>query len=186
VRRPGIALIAAAAWVGVVVGHLVSYFATYPSQGLRHIHLAVTGHGWLGLATASLLGAIPVVILVVAIRSVRSKATWTGSGLALRLAAIQVPALVLIELMERGWSVGRALSDPAVFLGIALMPLLAIVTAWVLDLLHRAVRAIVVRFDRAARTVTRSFPRPVLDEPSQRFWLLLPSRRRAPPLPVST
>jgi hypothetical protein len=183
VRRPGIALIAAAAWVGVVVGHLVSYFATYPSQGLRHIHLAVTGHSWLGLATASLLGAIPVLILVVAIRSVRSQSR--GSGLALRLAAIQVPAFVLIELMEREWSVVRALSDPAVFLGLALMPLLAIVTAWVLDLLHRAVRAIVVRFDRTAQPVTRSFPRPVLDEPSQRFWLLLPSRRRAPPLPVS-
>lgn len=180
-RRPGIALTAALAWVGVVVGHVVAYLLTYPSQGIRHVHLEITGHEWLGLATASLLAAVPVILLASVLRSLRSDAPWTGPGLALRLLAIQLPAFFLIEVAERGWSLTGALSDPAVFAGLALLPLLAVVAAWVLDLLHRTVRAIVVRLRQPRRTASRSFPPPALDVPSSRSWLLLPSRRRAPP-----
>lgn len=184
-RRPGIALTAAVAWLGVVVGHLVSYTATYPSQGLRHIHLAVTGHSWLGLATASLIALIPVVVLVVAVRAMRSNAAWAGSTLAFRLAAIQLPAFLLIELLERQWSVGRVLSDPAVFLGLALQPLLAVLAAWILDLLRRAMRAVVELLHRRPQPAQHSFPRPILDQPSHRSWLLLPAQLRAPPVIVS-
>lgn len=169
------------AWVAVVAGHLVAYLLTYPSQGVRHVHLTVTGHSWLGLATASLLAAIPVVLLAAVIRGVRSDVSWAGSGLALRLAAIQVPAFAAIEILERQWSLGGAASDPAVFVGLVLQPLLAVIAAWMLDLVHRAVQAIVRLPVRTHTVVPRSFPRPAPALAASRRWLLLRARRRAPP-----
>ncbi len=180
-RRPRLALTGALAWVGVVAGHFVAYLLTYPSQSLRHVHLDITGHEWLGLATASLLAAIPVILLVAAVRSFRMDSSWNGPGLPLRLLAIQIPAFSIIEVAERGWSIQEALFDPAVFVGLALQPLLAVLSGWILDLLHRAVRAIVVRLRTTRRTVQQSFPAPALQIPPSRAWLLLLSRRRAPP-----
>ena len=183
-RRPGTLLTIAIAWTAVVLGHLVAYLLTYPSQGLRHLHLAVTGHTWLGLGIASLLAVIPVILLTVSVLSIRSPAAWSGGALAVRLAAIQVPAFLAIEIMEREWSLGRAISDPAVFVGLILQPLVAVITAWVLELLRRTVRAIVGRL-RPGRTVApRSFRRPGLRASFPRLWAFLPARRRAPPLPA--
>jgi len=181
VRRPGIALTGTLAWTGVVLGHVVAYLLTYPTQGIRHVHLEITGHEWLGLATASLLAAVPVVVLMAVLRSVRTDASWTGPGLALRLLAVQIPVFSMIEIAERGWSVREALADPAVFVGLALLPLLAVLAAWILDLLHRVVRSIVVRLQTSRRAIARSFPRPALAIPPSRTWLLLFARRRAPP-----
>ena len=180
-RRPRIALTALLAWIGVVVGHLVAYLLTYPHQDSRHVHLDISGHEWLSLGTASLLAAIPVVLLMVALRSVRSGVPWTGPALALRLLVVQIPAFATIEVAERGWSVQEALLDPAVFVGLVLQPFLAVVAAWLLDLWHRAVRAIVVRLQTPRRSTARSFPCPDLETPPRRSRLLFPSRRRAPP-----
>ena len=182
-RRPRIALTAALAWVGVVLGHLAAYILTYPNQGIRHVHLEITGHDWLGVATASLLAAVPVILLMAAVRSVRSEAPWTGPGLALRLLMVQIPAFASLEVLERGWSVQEALFDPAVFVGLMLQPLLAVVAAWALDLLHRAVRAIVVRLQAPRRIARRTFPRPAPEIPPFRARQLFPTGRRAPPHP---
>ncbi|MGH2710202.1 MAG: hypothetical protein ACRDH9_03235 [Actinomycetota bacterium] len=180
-RRPGLLLTIAIAWIGVVAGHAAAYFLTYPSQGIRHVHLAVTGHSWLGLATASLIAVIPVIVLSVAIRSIRTEATWSGPNLALVLAAIQIPSFAVIETMERGWSVGQALSDPAVFFGLILQPLLAVMAAWVLELLRRTVRAIMTGLHPLARARPGQFPPRVNEPHAPRLWLLRHSRRRAPP-----
>ena len=182
-RRPGIVLTIATAWVGVVAGHVVAYLLGYPSAGPRHDHLAVTGHSWVGVATASLLAVVPVVLLAVAIRAVRSEGPWSGSALALRLIAIQVPAFGLIELLERQWSAGRTLTDPAVFIGLVLLPLIAVLAAWLLDLFGKAVRAIVARIRRALHRAPRALPRPSLLQSRLRDEVLLPVGRRAPPLP---
>jgi hypothetical protein len=184
VTRPGIVLTSAIAWVGVVVGHLVAYLLTYPSQGVRHVHLEITGHEWLGLATASLLAAIPVLLLVAVTRSFRSSESWTGPTLAVRLVGIQVSAFLLIEVVERGWSVQQAMLDPAVFAGLAMQPLLAVIAARFLELVHRAVRAVIARLRPAWRTGTPSFRRPSLRRSAFRPWMLLPGRRRAPPSPL--
>lgn len=181
-RRSAILLSVAVAWVGVVSGHVVAYLLGYPSAGPRHAHLAVTGHSWTGLATASLLAVIPVVLLAVAVLAVRGEGRWSGSALALRLAVIQLPAFALIEVMERQWSVGRAAADPAVFIGLVLQPLVAVLAAWILDLLRRVVRAVVERLVRTPRVAPRSFPRPALGQIRPRHRLLFPARRRAPPL----
>jgi hypothetical protein len=185
VKKPGALLVVAVAWVGVVLGHLTAYLLAYPVEGPRHDHLAVTGHSWLGLGKTSLLALIPVILLAVAIRATRPGGSWSGSELALRLAAVQVPAFALIEILERRGSVARTVTDPAVFIGLVLLPLVAVVAAWLLSLLHRAVRAVVVSLRLPRRLAPRSFPRPVLEDAPPRYRLLLPARRRAPPLPSS-
>jgi hypothetical protein len=180
VRRPGIVLTIALAWVGVVAGHLVAYLLTYPTQSVRHVHLELTGHSWMGLARGSLLGAIPVVVLAVVVLALRPGST-SGAALVPRLLAIQLPAFAMIEVLERG-SVAGAASDPAVFVGMVLQVVLAVVAAWLFDLLTRAVRAVVRILER--RTRARSSSAPALDEHPLRLELLLPARRRAPPLPA--
>lgn len=181
-RRSAILLSVAAAWIGVVAGHVVAYLLAYPSAGPRHAHLVVTGHTWTGLAVASLLAVIPVLLLAVAVVAIKAQGSWSGSPLAFRLVAIQVPAFAVIEVLERQWSVGRTAGDPAVFIGLVLQPLVAVVAAWILDLFRRAVRAVVERLLRTPRVVARSFPRPVLGQVRPRHRLLILARRRAPPL----
>jgi len=185
VRLPGILLTAAIAWVGVVIGHLAAYVLTYPAQGLRHIHLDLSGHSWAGLATASLFAALPVILFTVGVRSLRAGAGVSGGALALRLAAIQVPAFVAIEVIERGWSVGRAISDPAVFVGLVLQPLVAVIAAWIIELLGRTVRAIATLLAPPAAAAPRSLPRPGLRVYPPRPWASFPSRLRAPPASAS-
>ena len=184
-RRPGALLTVAIAWTGVVLGHLVAYLLTYPTQGARHLHLVLTGHTWTGLAAASLLAIVPVVLLTVGIRSIRAPGTWAGSDLAIRLAAIQLPAFLVIEMLERGWSLSRALSDPAVFVGLILQPLVAVLAAWALELLRRGVRAVAALLRAPGASVRKSHPRPGLDALPLRSWVFLPARLRAPPPPVT-
>jgi hypothetical protein len=180
--KPGGLLVAAVAWVGVVLGHVTAYLLAYPVEGPRHDHLASTGHTWVGVAEASLLALVPVILLAVMIRASRPGGSWSVSGLALRLAAVQIPSFSAIEIVERG-SVVRTVTDPAVLIGLALLPLVAVLAAWLLGLLHRAVRAVLGARPPRRRPSARSFPRPVLACVPPRLWLLLPARRRAPPLP---
>jgi hypothetical protein len=183
VRKPGALLVTSVAWVGVVLGHLTAYLVAYPIEGPRHDHLEMTGHSWVGLAAVSALAIVPVVFLVVAFRALGSNDPWSRGGLAFRLAAVQVPAFAAIEVVERGGSVARTVSDPAVLIGLVLLPLVAVVAAWLLGLLHRAVRAVLGSRPLLRRVVERSFPGPVLTGVPPRLRLLLPTRRRAPPLP---
>jgi hypothetical protein len=182
VRRSGILLTGITAWVGVVLGHLAAYVLAYPSAGRRHIHLAVSGHDWVGVATASLMAAIPVILLLATLLAVSPREFWSGGGLSVRLAAIQVPAFALIELLERGWSFDRTVGDPAVFVGLALQPIVAVLAAWVLDLFRRTVRAVIARRRLPRPRAPRSYPRPAVRQAPPRHQLLLPTRRRAPPV----
>jgi hypothetical protein len=180
VRRPGIVLTIAIAWVGVVAGHLAAYLLTYPSQSVRHVHLALTGHSWLGLARGSLLAVVPVVVLAVAVRAIRTGSPSGGAALVTRLLAVQVPAFALIEVLERG-SVASAASDPAVFVGVVLQVVLAVAAAWLIEGLTGVVRAVVKALE-SPRPRARSARAPTLDEYPPRHELLFLARRRAPPL----
>jgi hypothetical protein len=186
VRRVGLLLTTAIAWVGVVVGHLAACVLAYPNEAVRHVHLEATGHTWVRLAVPSLWAVVPVILLALAVGAVRRPAGSSGSGMALRLAAIQVPAFLLIELVVRDGGLGRILGDPAVFVGLVLQPLIAVVAAWLLDLFGRAVRAAVARLRTGLRHVaSRSVLAPVLAQTPPRCRLLLPVGRRAPPLPAT-
>jgi hypothetical protein len=175
-------LTVAIAWVGVVVGHLAAYLLTYPNQAIRHVHLTITGHTWLGLAMASLVALIPVVALSVVVRAVRTGTA--GPGGALRLAAIQVPAFALVEVIERG-SLPGAATDPAVFVGLALQVVFAVLGAWLVEVLGRVALAMARRV-AGPHLRARSAPPPLRRTvPFPRPCSLFPTRRRAPPLPAS-
>jgi hypothetical protein len=181
-RRDGL-IAAGAAWAGLVLGHLLAYALAYPDPAGRRAHLAGTGHGWLDLVTLSLLAVVPAVLALTAIRALRGGhggATW------LRLSALQVPAFLLIEVFERGSSIDRAFTDPAVLLGLVVQVVVAAVTALLLGGLARAVAAVASRL-----RVRRPRPAPVrcpdLAELLPPHLLRLArTRRRAPPLPIAS
>jgi hypothetical protein len=177
VRRPGVVLTVAIAWVGVALGHLAAYVLTYPNQTVRHIHLTITGHSWLGLATASLLAVIPVIVLAVVVRALRTGVA--GPAGALRLASIQVPAFGLVEILERG-SFEDAVADPAVFVGLALQIVFAVLGAWLVEVLGRAALAVACKF-ALPRGRDRSRARPHVGPSVPRLHLLSSVRRRGPP-----
>jgi hypothetical protein len=182
VRRAGSLITALIAWVGVVWGHLAACLLAYPDHAARHDHLAATGHSWVTLAVPSLVAAVPVILFLVGVRAIRKDDAWSGSGLAVRLTAIQVPAFVLIELVARDGPVGSLLAEPATFIGLVLQPMVAVLAAWLLDLFREAVRAVVHGFRPTRRSTIRSILRPTLQQIRPRHFLLLPTGRRAPPL----
>jgi hypothetical protein len=185
VRRAGSLVTALIAWVGVVSGHLAACLLAYPDHAARHDHLAAAGHSWVTLAVPSLVAAVPVILLLVGVRAIRKDEAWSGSGLAVRLTAIQVPAFVLIELAARDVPLGSILAEPATFIGLVLQPVVAVLAAWLLDLFRRAVLAVVHGFRPARRSTIRPVLRPALPQIRSRHFLLTSSRRRAPPLPAA-
>jgi hypothetical protein len=176
-------LTALIAWVGVVVGHLAACLLAYPVHATRHVHLAASGHSWVTLAVPSVVAAIPVILLLGGVRAIRKDEPWSGSALAVRLTAIQVPAFVLIELVARGVPASELLAEPATFIGLVLQPLVAVLAAWLLDLFGRAVRAVVARLRPTAQRVPRSLPRPTLGQIRPRTRLIGGLGGRGPPLP---
>jgi hypothetical protein len=170
-----------AAWVGLVLGHVASYALAYPSGQARHAHLLLTGHGWMGPALVSLAAAVPAVLAVAAARSARH-GPLAVRPLATRLLGVQILAFLLVEVAERHADLGRALSDPAVLVGVVVQALVAVAVAALLSGFTRGVVA-VVRRRRRARLLTRpdSQPASQLRAP-HRPALLASPRRRAPPL----
>jgi hypothetical protein len=143
VRRSSAFVAAGAAWVGLVAGHVVAYAVAYPSGAVRHAHLLLTGHGWMGPALLSLAATIPAVIAAAAVRTARAGPVATGPT-AIRLAAVQVPAFLLVEMAERH-DLGAALADPAVLAGLALQVVIAGALALLLAGFTRAVALVVSR-----------------------------------------
>jgi hypothetical protein len=182
VRRRDALIAAGTAWAGLVLGHLLAYTLAYPGEAARRSHLAGTGHGWLDVVTLSLLAVVPAVLALTAIRSLSAGSrgtTW------IRLAALQVPAFLLIEVAERGASFDRALTDPAVLLGLAVQVVVAAVAALLLRGFSRAVAAVAARFgpSRAPSTTAPAVAAPDLAPPH--LVRLVRARRRAPPLPIA-
>jgi hypothetical protein len=166
----------------MVAGHLTTCVLAYPNGAARHVHLETTGHTWVRFAAPSLWAVVPVILLAVGMSAARNGGPRAGVGLALRLAAIQVPTFLLIELLLRDASPPQILGDPAVFVGLVLQPLVAVVAAWLLDQFGEVVRAVVTRLHTPPGRAPRSFPRPALAQSPPRTSLLLHVRRRAPPL----
>ena len=180
-RRDGL-IAAGAAWAGLVLGHLLAYALAYPGEASRRSHLAGTGHGWLDLVTLSLMAVVPAVLALTAVRSLRGGSrgtTWV------RLAALQVPAFLLIEVAERGASFDSALTDPAVLIGLVVQVVVAAVAALLLRGFSRAVAAVAarVRSPRAPAATAPASAAPDLAPPH--LVRLVRSRRRAPPLPIA-
>jgi hypothetical protein len=179
-RRDGV-IAAGTAWAGLVLGHLLAYALAYPEKGARRAHLAATGHGWLDLVSLSLLAVIPAVLLLTTASAIRGRPAVTAWS---RLAALQVPAFLLIELAERGSAIGGAFSDPAVLLGMVLQLVVAGVAALLLRGFAVLVAAVARRRHSRERIEGPDSPAmPRLAPPH--LLRLVRARRRAPPVPIA-
>ena len=172
----------ALAWAGMIVGHVVSYVLAYPAEEEREAHLLVTGHGSFRFALMSLVAVIPAVLLVTVLRAVSSDHRPKILRTALVLAALQVPAFALLELVERDLSLAQALTDRAHVVGLVVQVLGALLSSVVIAMLFRGVRVLAARLRRAAFTAPESTPRPRRRETARRLILLVSARLRAPPL----
>lgn len=168
---------AGTAWAGLVLGHLLAYALAYPEEGARRSHLAATGHGWLDLVSLSLLAVIPAILLLTTSGTLRGRPAVTAWS---RLAALQVPAFLLIELAERGSAIDGAFSDPAVLLGIVLQLVVAGVAALLLRGVSALITAVARRRHSRERTESAGSPAPPQIAPPH-LLRLVRIRRRAPP-----
>jgi hypothetical protein len=155
--------VAAAAAVGVVVGHWVAYVLSVPRPQARARVLMASGHGYWMFAVrgAVVLGFVSVGSALVRPLLDRLRAadrrpeTWTWVWA--RLAFLQVLGFTVMEVTER--LVARApvgeMFDHHVFgVGLAVQVLVALAGALVIKVLAGAVEGLVEAFARSA------FPRP--------------------------
>lgn len=181
--RPGRPLIGIAVG-GMVLGHVLGYLIAFPAQALRAEHLAATGHGSFSAVAMLALAVAGGSILVVGARAVREGGDVAVAPATAQLVRLQVPAFLLLELIERGWDPARTLADPGVRVGLVIQALVAVAIAALLGTLVRGVRAL-------ASAARPSWPRPASlplpfprRTPSPRPTRHLGSRRRAPPHPL--
>ena len=178
------------AFVGLIVGHLLSYLIAIPDPARRAAVLAQSGHTYLHLAgdLAVVLGFAAAV--TVGLRAVAGRdATEPPStaNLAWRLGALQAGAFIAMELGERlvsGGGFGEPLADHLFGIGIVVQLAIAGLGA----LLLRWIGHVAVRIVHALAT-------PPHRRPAGTFWLRPGSSRtprlafagivsaRAPPLP---
>ena len=178
------------AFVGLIVGHLLSYLIAIPDPARRAAVLAQSGHTYLHLAgdMAVVLGSAAAV--TVGLRAMaRRDATGLPSAahLAWRLGALQAGAFIAMELGERlasGGGFGELFADH--LFGIGIVGQLGIA----------GVGALLLRWiGRVALRIADALARPSRRRPASTLWVRPGSSRsprlafagivsaRAPPLP---
>lgn len=170
------------AWSGVVLGHLCAYLLAYPGEAERSAHLADAGHGSFPLLLISGLAAIPAILSLLAVRVIRGDRTPAPLSTAVMLAAIQVPAFLAMEFLERGMSLERMVLEPAVLVGLGVQVLVAIISAVLVKTFARAVGALTSRLWRPPRQAPAVLLTPATDHRPNRLVFLISARHRAPPL----
>jgi hypothetical protein len=107
-RAAGRGYLAGLAAGGVVVTHWLSYFVAAPDSHQREALLARTGHQFWPYVVAVALGAVVAALAGFAARPAALE-DRAGSlrATTLRLTALQVPAWVLLEAVERAAASGR-------------------------------------------------------------------------------
>ena len=178
------------AFVGLIVGHLLSYLIAIPDAARRGALLAASGHAYLHLA-----GDIAVVLAFAAVVTVALRAasgrggTELPSGLRLvwRLGALQAGAFVAMEVGERlvsGAGLGELFADHLFATGVVVQLVIASLGALLLRWLGRvAVRiAAVLARPRRRRPAGTIWVRPGSARPPRPAFAGIVSAR-APPLP---
>ena len=180
--RIRVLLIAGLAWSGVVLGHLVAYLVTYPAEVERATRLADTGHGSFPLLLVSALAAIPAFLSLLTVRVMRGDRAPSPFPTAVWLAAIQVPAFLVMELLERGMSFEHALLEPALLIGLMVQVLVAVISAVLVKSFVRAVVALTSRLGQLRGRAPARLLAPALGHRPKRLVFLMSAPDRAPPL----
>jgi hypothetical protein len=178
------------AFLGLIVGHLLSYLIAIPDPARRAVVLAHSGHAYLHLAgdMAVILGfaaAVTVGLRALSLRDATDRSS--AARLAWRLGALQAGAFIAMELGERlvsGGGFGELFADHLFGIGIVVQLVIAAAGALLLGLIGR----VSVR-------IADTFARPPRRRPGCTIWVRPGSSRnprpafagtvstRAPPLP---
>jgi hypothetical protein len=178
------------AFVGLIVGHLLSYLIAIPDPTRRATVLADSGHAYLHLAgdVAVILGfaaAVTVGLRAVAARDATDRSS--AARFAWRLGSLQAGAFIAMELGERlvsGGTFGELFADHLFGIGIVVQLVIAAAGALLLRLIGRV----------AVRIADALAP-PPRRRPARTLWVRPGSSRsprpafagtvstRAPPLP---
>jgi len=184
-RGAGRAATLGAALGGVALAHCLAYLVAIPAGSQRSVHMAATGHGTFPLFLALASAAAGAALFEVGRRAMRSTKPLDLAATAARLAAVQVPAFAVLELVERRLDVGGTLTDPVVRLGVVLQALVALGAALLLRGVEEAVRSVASRAPRLMRA-PGTFPRRGSTiSLAPRGVLLASAPRRDPPLPLA-
>jgi hypothetical protein len=178
------------AFVGLIVGHLLSYLIAIPDPARRATVLAHSGHAYLHLAgdVAVILGfaaAVTVGLRAMAERDATDRSST--ACLALRLGALQAGALIAMELGERlvsGTGFGELFADHLFGIGIVMQLAIATVGALLLRWIGRVAVRIAEGLARPPRlrpAGTLWLPRTSFLRPRLAFAASISAR--APPLP---
>jgi hypothetical protein len=178
------------AFVGMIVGHLLSYLIAIPDPARRAAVLTQSGHTYLHLAgdVAVILGFAAAVTVGLRAVAGRDATDLPSAGrLAWRLGALQAGAFIAMELSERlvsGGGFGELLADHLFGIGI------------VVQLAIAGVGALLLRWiGRVALRIADALARPSRRRPAGTLWVRPGSSRsprlafagivsaRAPPLP---
>jgi hypothetical protein len=178
------------AFVGLIVGHLLSYLIAIPDAARRDVVLAASGHAYLHLA-----GDVAVVLAFAAVVTVMLRAAVergdtelpSGIRLAWRLGALQAGAFVAMEVGERlvsGSGFGELFADHLFGVGIVVQLLMASVGALLLRWLGGLAVRIAAALGRSPRRrpAVSAWIRPgSVRAPRRAFGGIVTAR--APPLP---
>ena len=178
------------AFVGLIVGHLLSYLIAIPDPARRAAVLAHSGHTYLHLAgdVAVILGfAAAVTVGLRAMAERDATARSSTARLAFRLGALQAGAFIAMELGERlvsGTGFGELFADHLFGIGIVVQLAIAGVGA----LLLRWIGRVAVRIAEALARPPRLRPAGTLllrraSSRKPRLAFAASISARAPPLP---
>jgi hypothetical protein len=178
------------AFVGLIVGHLLSYLIAIPDPARRTLVLAHSGHAYLHLAgdVAVVLAFAAAVAVGLRAVNVRDEADPSPTAhLAWRLGSLQAGAFIAMELGERlvsGSGFGGLFNSPLFGIGIVVQVGIA------------AIGAILLRWIwRVAVRIADALVRPPRRRPAGTLWVRPASSRnprpalagtlsaRGPPLP---
>lgn len=179
-REGRILLLGPLAFSGAVAGHALGYLVSHPGEDARSEILLLTGHGSFGRLVMTAVAAAVAGVVILALRSGTHIIGFRW--LAARLLPLQLGIFAWLELAERGFDVGRTLSDPAVLVGLAAQVLVALAAATLARGVQATVRSIRSAIPRTLRAPAR-LPRPATTAfPRTRLEWRWDGRRRAPPL----
>lgn len=191
--RAAWACIAGLSIAGVVAAHEASYLLVHPDPHARNAALDLGGHGYWDLAVSGALVVGMTALLArmrgafLAARSASGERTSLRSLWA-RLGLVQVGVFSVAEVVERiaSGTLASITNEWAVWLGLPILLLVALIGALVLRVAERAGVAVARRM-RRPRSQTTTVPVRIGSISAVRSTLLdRGCRTRAPPIPVAS
>lgn len=179
------------AMAGVVLAHVLAYFAAAPHRHGEEILLQSSGHRHWAVVAALALGALVASLIWFTSQATRPESVWSLGARAFfvstarRLILLQVSGFVLLEASERllfGAGFGQVFAEPVVLIGIVLQVVSALGAAGLLVVFARTLDRLCGR-SSAARFGAAPGPRPRVCVLPPRFLLAAGGATlRGPPL----